>query len=115
MPDVEQALRDLEVATAASTQIMLGDPEGARSALRLRAKAVDRLAGLKDILAALPAEERAAAVSRLQSALKKGEEARQRILASKRGLIVEWGRWNHVHLALTPQAPARPRKLDCRG
>jgi len=115
MEDVERALRELEVATAAAVGVTLGDSESAQRVFKDRAKAVSGVAGLREALAALPAPMRAEAVSRIESALRRGEEARHRLLASKRNLIVEWARWNRVHLALAAQPAAQTRKLDCRG
>ena len=96
----------------ASAGITLEDREAARSILKQRTQAVAKLAGLTEILGNLPDAVREDALIRLESAVKAGEAARHRLLQLKRATIVEWGRWNHVHLAL---APAESGKLDCRG
>ncbi len=115
MSDLERVLRELEVATAASAEITLNDVEATRLILKQRGRAIAAVAALTPALAALPAAERAEAASRLESAVKGGESARQRLLDSKRAATMEWGRWNQVHLALTPSVRPGAGKLDYRG
>jgi hypothetical protein len=113
MSHLEQALRELEIATAAVAAVSLEDIEGARSILKRRSKAVARLVGFQDVVLALPAAARQEVLSRLRSSAKAGETARQELALSKLSVTAEWSRWNQVHRALGERVAAT--KIDCRG
>jgi hypothetical protein len=115
MSDLERALRELEIATAAVQAISLEDIEGARSILKRRSKAIARLAGFQDAVLALPAEARLEVISRLQSSAKAGETAQRELALSKHGVTAEWLRWNQVHRALGSSGRVGATKIDCRG
>jgi hypothetical protein len=115
MPNLEQALRELEIATAAVAGISLEDIEAARAILKRRSKAIARLAGFRGAALALPAAALQEVVIRLNPAAGAGEAAQRQLERSKGGVTAEWSRWNRVHRALGSAGRARATKVDCSG
>ena len=115
MSNLEQALRELEIATAAVAGLSLEDIGGAHAALKRRSKAIAQVAGFRYAVLILPATEFQEVASRLESAAKAGEEARQQLVRAKGAVASEWGRWNHVRRALGPVALVENTIIDCRG
>jgi hypothetical protein len=113
MSNLEHALRELEIATAAVAALSLEDIERSRAILNRRSQALARLAGVYDLVLALSTPEKRETMSRLAAALAAGEGAQRQLAASKRGVTVEWSRWNRVHRALGERAAAT--RIDCRG
>jgi hypothetical protein len=115
MSDLERALRDLEIATAALAKMPLEDAEGADAVVARRSKAIARLADLKDAVLQLPAEQQAEIVQRMRYASGGGELAQIRLAGSQRKALAEWGRWNRISHSLPAGPPQGPNKVDCSG
>ena len=115
MSNLEQALRDLEIATAALAKMPVEDVEEVETVLARRSKAVARLPELKDAVLALPPEEQAGIVQRMRYASGGGELAQLRLAGSQRKALVEWGRWNRISHSLPAGSPQGSNKVDCSG
>src|ERR1700686_1243788 len=115
MSDLERALRDLEIATAALAKMPLEDVEGADAVLARRSKAIARLAELKDDVLAFPPEEQAQIVQRMRYASGGGELAQLRLAGSHRKAVADWRQWNRVAQSLPAEIPPDTKKIDCSG
>jgi hypothetical protein len=115
MSDLERAIRDLEVTTAALAKMPVEDIEGAEAVLARRSKAIARLAELKDAVLAFPPEEQADIVQRMRYACGGGELAQLRLAGSQRKALAEWSRWNRISQSLPAGAPSHAKKIDCSG
>ena len=115
MSDLERALRDLEVATAAIAKMPVEDIDGASTALARRSRAIARLADLKDAVLELPREEQAEIVQRMRYASGGGELAQLRLVGFQRKTLAEWSKWNRISQSLPPGIPQGSKKVDCRG
>jgi hypothetical protein len=115
MSHLEQALRDLEAATAALAKMPVEDIEEAEAVLARRAKAIARLAELKDHVLAFPPEEQAQIVQRMRYASGGGELAQLRLAGSQRKAIADWRQWNRVSQSLPAEIPLDTKKVDCSG
>jgi hypothetical protein len=113
MSHLEQALRELEIATAAA--FSLDDIDRARAVLNRRSQAIARLHEFRDAAAPLSPEARREVLSRLESAARAGEVARQELTRSKRQVTAEWSRWNQVHRALGSAKGAGATRIDYCG
>jgi hypothetical protein len=114
MSDLERALRDLEVATAAVAKMSVADSEAA-AVLARRSKAIARLAELKDTIIAFPPEQQAEVVQRMRYASGGGELAQLRLAGSQRKTIAEWSKWNRISQSLPAGNPPGAKKVDCSG
>src|SRR5579859_1164723 len=115
MSDLERALRDLEVATAAIAKMPVEDIDGASAALARRSRAIARLAELKDAVLELPPEEQAEIVQRMRYASGGGELAQLRLAGSERKALAEWSKWNRISQSLPTGIPPGSKKVDCSG
>jgi hypothetical protein len=115
MSDLERALRDLEVTTAAVAKMPAEDIDGANAVLARRSKAIARLAELKDAVLDLPPEEQAEAVQRMRYASGGGELAQLRLAGSQRKALAEWSKWNRISQSLPPGIQPGSKKVDCSG
>ena len=115
MSDLERALRDLEVATAALAKMPVEDIDGAAAVVARRSKAIARLAELKDAVLAFPPEEQAEIVQRMRYASGGGELAQLKLAGSQRKALAEWGRWNRISHSLPAASSQRSNKVDCSG
>jgi hypothetical protein len=115
MSDLERALRDLEIATAALAKMPLEDVEGADAVVARRSKAIARLAELKGAVLAFPPEEQAEIVQRMRFASGGGELAQLRLSGSQRKALADWGRWNRISHSLPAEPPHGFNKVDCSG
>jgi hypothetical protein len=115
MSHLAQALRDLEAATAALAKMPVEDIEEAEAVLARRAKAIARLAELKDDVLAFPPEEQAQIVQRMRYASGGGELAQLRLAGSQRKTIADWRQWNQVSQSLPAEIPPDTKKVDCSG
>jgi len=113
--DLESAIRDLEIATAALAALTVEDGERARAILNRRSKALARLANLIHASPPLSREGRQRILESLRTAHGLGEMAGERLARSKRRMMVEWSRWNQIHQALDAGAGPGAQKIDCRG
>src|ERR1700680_2529016 len=102
MSDLERALRDLEIATAALAKMPLEDVEGADAVVARRSKAIARLAELKDAVLVFPPEEQAEIVQRMRYASGGGELAQLRLAGSQRKALADWSKWNWISQSLPP-------------
>jgi hypothetical protein len=115
MLDLERALRDLEVATAAMAKMPVDDSEGADAVLARRSKAIARLAELKDSVLALPPEKQAEIVQRMRYASGGGELSQLRLAGYQRKTIAEWRKWNRISQSLPAATPSGIKTVDCSG
>ena len=79
MSYLEQALKDLEIATAALAKMPVQDVDGVQAILARRSRAIERLAELKDAVLALPLDQQAQIVQRMRYASGGGELAELRL------------------------------------
>jgi hypothetical protein len=114
MTELERALRELEIATAELAGISVEDADAACAILNRRSKAIARLAGLIHSSPTLSHEARDRILESLRSASDQGELAGEKLARAKRKTMVEWSRWNQIHLALDGASPATT-KIDYRG
>jgi hypothetical protein len=115
MSYLEQALRDLEIATTALAKMPVEDIEGAEAVLVRRSKAIARLAELKDTVLDFPPEQQAEIVQRMRYASGGGELAQLRLAGSQRKVIADWTQWNRVSQSLPAEIPPDTKKVDCSG
>ena len=115
MSHLEQALRDLEIATAALAKMPLEDFEEAEAVLSRRSMAIARLAELKDSVLAFSPEEQAQIVQRMRYASGGGELAQLRLAGSQRKAIADWRQWNRVSQSLPAGSPSDTKKIDYSG
>jgi ABC-type transporter Mla subunit MlaD len=115
MSHLEQALRDLEIATAALAENSGADAEIVRAILDRRSQAIARVLDLKDATLALPAEERDQIIQRMRYAAGAGELTQLRMAGSQRELVAEWSHWNQIHRSLAAGSSPDARKVDCSG
>jgi hypothetical protein len=114
MLNLEPALRELEIATAALAEIPVDHLEAAQAALDRRSRAIEDLAKLTRSPSLLPSEEREDTLLRLQVVCQAGAQAQQRLAAFTREAMAEWRQWSWIYRALG--APHGPGPfLDCRG
>jgi hypothetical protein len=115
MSYLEQALRDLEIATAALAKMSLEDVDGVEAVLARRSKAIARLAELKDDVLAFPPEDQAQIVQRMRYASGGGELAQLRLAGSQRKTVAEWTKWHRVSQSLPAGIPPETKKIDYSG
>ena len=114
MSNLEQALRDLEIATAALAKMPVEHVEEVETVLARRSKAVARLAELKDAVLALPPEEQAGIVQRMRYASGGGELAQLRMAGSQRTAVADWSKWHRISQSLAAGIPVET-KVDYEG
>jgi hypothetical protein len=115
MSYLEQALKDLEIATAALAKMPLEDVDGVEAILARRSKAIERLADLKDAVLALPPDQQAQIVQRMRYASGGGELAELRLAASQRKALAGWRQWNQISHSLPAGIPPDTKKIDYSG
>ena len=115
MSYLEQALRDLEIATAALAKMPVEDVEGVEEVLTRRSKAIGCLAELKDAVLAFPPEQQAEIVQRMRYASGGGELAQLRMAGSQRKAVADWRHWNRISQSLPAGIPPDTKKVDCSG
>jgi hypothetical protein len=115
MSDLERALRDLEVATAAIAKMPLEDSERAEALLTRRSNAIARLVELKDSVLASPLEEQEQIVQRMRYASGGGELTELRLTGFKRKTIAEWSKWHRISQSLPAEIPSDIKRVDCKG
>ena len=115
MSHLEQALRNLEVATLALTKMPLEDIEEAEAILVRRAEAIAELSELKDDVLAFPPDEREQIVQRMRYASAGGELAQLRLAGSHRTAIAEWRQWNRVSQSLPAGTTTDTKTVDYSG
>jgi hypothetical protein len=115
MSYLEQALKDLEIATAALAKMPVEDVDGVEAVLARRSKAIERLAELKDAVLACPPDEQAQIVQRMRYASGGGELAELRLAGSQRKALADWRQWNHIAQSLPAGTPPNTKKIDCSG
>ena len=114
MSDLERALRDLEIATAALAKMPLEDADGADAVVARRAKAIARLVELKDAVLQLSAEQQAEIVQRMRYASGGGELAQLRMAGSQRKAVADWSKWHRISQSLAAGIPVET-KVDYEG
>jgi hypothetical protein len=115
MSHLEQALRNLEIATAALAKMPLENIEESEAVLARRAKAIADLAELKDDVLAFPPDKQAEIVQRMRYASGGGELAQLRLAGSQRKAIADWRQWNRVAQSLPAGSPPDTKTVDCSG
>jgi hypothetical protein len=115
MSYLEQALRDLEIATAALAKSPVDDVEGMEVVLTRRSKAIARLAELKEAVLAFPQEEQAGIVQRMRYASGGGEVAQLRLAGSQRKAVAAWGKWHRISQSLPAVISPDSKKVDYSG
>src|SRR2546423_5762311 len=111
MSELESALRELEIATAALAAIPGNDVERFGAALELRLKAITRVAAVP--AAMLSAAEREQALRRLEAASRAGGTALHQLAATQDAVTAEWSQWNRVSRALAAGDGAEAKRIDC--
>src|SRR5262249_13662927 len=109
MTELEDALRELELATEAVAELPVHDLPAAQAALERRSIAIDRVVEL--IRTSLTAAERDGVLERLRAASHSGARAHPRISSLSRAAMADWRQWNRIYSALG--APDEPI-VDCR-
>jgi hypothetical protein len=115
MSHLEQALRELEIATATLAETSGEDVEIVRAVLDRRSRAIARVIDLKDAVLALPQVERDGIIQRMRYACGAGELAQLRLTGLKREIVAEWSHWNQIHRSLAAGSSPDARKVDCSG
>jgi hypothetical protein len=109
MSQLEQALEELEIATAALAGIPIdGVIDGlsqAQGALDRRSVAIASLAELTGAGFTCSPEECDDTLRRLRLSCDAGSEAQQRLAAVTRAALAEWRQWSQIYRALGAREP----------
>src|SRR5436853_7199836 len=106
MSYLEQALKDLEIATAALAKMPVQNVDGVQAILARRSRAIERLAELKDAVLALLLDQQAQIVQRMRHAYGGGESQEWRRAASRREALADWRQRNQNAHSLPARTPA---------
>ena len=108
MRDLEQALRELEAATAALAEIPADHLEAMRAVLDRRS---DALACLAEIGPRCSEET----LQRLRLICEGGVKAQARICNFRSAALAEWVQWSRIYRALGADGCPDPMRINCRG
>lgn len=110
-PELSGALRELELSTDALLETDTADVGRLCAALERRASAITRVAALADEIA----RQGSAAVQRLNSVLRRGNEAARKVLSMKQDAVQEWNRLNRVARGVEEGRPKAAHQVDYSG
>ena len=106
MSNLERALQELEIATAALAEMPIDGLREAQAALDRRSVAIASLAELTGAGFTCSPAECEDTMRRLRQSGEAGSQAQQKLAAVTRATLAEWRQWSQIYRALGGKAVA---------